>query len=70
MHFHGVVHSDIKPASIFVKIVDEREVIKFGDFGMAPAPKSLLRNGHLLLEWCYSDLDKIWCSVKQTSGVR
>jgi serine/threonine protein kinase len=35
MHSNGVVHSDIKPANIFVKIVNGCEIIKFGDFGMA-----------------------------------
>ena len=35
MHYNGVIHSDIKPANIFVKSVNGREIIKFGDFGMA-----------------------------------
>ncbi len=35
MHRSEVIHSDIKPDNIFVKIVNQREIIKFGDFGMA-----------------------------------
>ena len=35
MHSSGVIHSDIKPENIFLKDVGGREVLKFGDFGMA-----------------------------------
>jgi serine/threonine protein kinase len=32
---NGVIHSDIKPDNLFLKIVQGKEVLKLGDFGMA-----------------------------------
>ena len=35
MQHSGVVHSDIKPANLFIKVEKDEEVLKIGDFGMA-----------------------------------
>jgi serine/threonine protein kinase len=35
MSSNGVIHSDIKPDNLFLKTVQDRDVLKVGDFGMA-----------------------------------
>jgi serine/threonine-protein kinase len=35
MNSNGVIHSDIKPDNLFLKTVEDKEVLKIGDFGMA-----------------------------------
>jgi len=35
MRLNGVIHSDIKPANLFIRSENDKEVLKIGDFGMA-----------------------------------
>ncbi len=55
IHSKNVLHRDISPANIMIKVYDDVNVVKVCDFGLVKLPDSDLTSIDTILKGCYND---------------
>lgn len=55
IHSKNILHRDISPANIMIKVYDDVNVVKVCDFGLVKLPDSDLTSVDTILKGCYND---------------
>ena len=55
IHSKNVLHRDISPANVMIKVYDDVNVVKICDFGLVKLPDSDLTSVDTILKGCYND---------------
>lgn len=55
IHSKNILHRDISPANVMIKVYDDVNVVKICDFGLVKLPDSDLTSVDTILKGCYND---------------